>query len=212
VPVPSTKILKARVISNIPGVLPGLIEFDTYFINEYTTLPVLSIAGDDVQNLLNGNQMLRPFGSIEFFDKMKVRTTTAYGEFNEHGQDSWVHPQRSIDYITRDECGYNYALQEKFFALSDRDEFQRLILRAAGDDNYPGIDTSAHMRDDFVETLSQKAGQHLDWRKSERCVLYANGTYWGNTISSLSCSGDIPGQNMADSRRLTTGMPCMISL
>ncbi len=43
----------------------------------------------------------------------------------------------------------------------------------------PGIDTSAHMRDDFVQTLSQKAGQQLDWRKSERIVLYANGIYWG---------------------------------
>lgn len=175
----STKILKARVFSNNPSILPGLIEFNTYLINATHTLPVLSIAGDDLLNLLNGDQSLRPRGSIEFFNKLKQRTTTAYGEFNEHGQDSWVHPQRSIDYITRDESGYNFALQEKFFSLSDRDEFQRVILRAAGDDNYPGIDTSAHMRDDFVETLSQKSGQHLDWRKSERVALYANGQYWG---------------------------------
>jgi hypothetical protein len=175
----TTKILKARVFSNDPDVLPGLIEFNTYFINDYHSLPVLSIAGDQLTELLNGDQSLRPKGSIEFYNKFRVRTTRAYGEFNEHGQDSWVHPQRSIDYITRDEAGYNYALQEKFFSLSDRDEFQRVILRAAGDDNYPGIDTSAHMRDDFVETLSQKAGQQLDWRKSERIVLYANGVYWG---------------------------------
>jgi hypothetical protein len=175
----TTKILKARVFSNDPSILPGLIEFNTYFINFNTTLPVLSVAGNDLTELLNGNQTLIPKGSIEFFNKFKTRTTKAYGEFNEHGQDSWVHPQRSIDYITRDEAGYNYALQEKFFALSDRDEFQRVILRAAGDDNYPGIDTSAHMRDDFVETLSQKSGQHLDWRKSERIVLFADGAYWG---------------------------------
>jgi hypothetical protein len=175
----STKILKARVFSNDPAILPGLIEFNTYFINANHNLPVVSVAGNNLLELLNGNQTLRPDGSIEFFNKFKVRTTTAYGEFNEHGQDSWVHPQRSIDYITRDEAGYNFALQEKFFALSDRDEFQRLILRAAGDDNYPGIDTSAHLRDDFVQTLSQLSGQHLDWRKSERVVMYANGTYWG---------------------------------
>jgi hypothetical protein len=177
--VSSTRVLKARVFSNDPAILPGLIEFNTYFINENHNLPVVSIAGNELLELLNGNSALRPRGSIEFFNKLKQRTTTAYGEFNEHGQDSWVHPQRSIDYITRDENGYNYALQEKFFSLSDRDEFQRLILRAAGDDNYPGIDTSAHMRDDFVETLSQKSGQHLDWRKSERIVIYANGEYWG---------------------------------
>jgi len=174
-----TKILKARVFSNDPTILPGLIEFNTYFINDNHNLPVLSVAGNQLLELLNGDQSLRPKGSIEFYNKFRVRTTKAYGEFNEHGQDSWVHPQRSIDYITRDEAGYNFALHEKFFALSDRDEFQRLILRAAGDDNYPGIDTSAHLRDDFVQTLSQKSGQHLDWRKSERVVLYANGEYWG---------------------------------
>jgi len=175
----TTKILKARVFSDNPTILPGLIEFNTYLINVDHNLPVVSIAGNQLLELLNGNQNLRPRGSIEFFNANKVRTTTAYGEYNEHGQDSWVHPQRSIDYITRDEAGYNYALQEKFFSLSDRDEFQRLILRAAGDDNYPGIDTSAHIRDDFVQTLSQLSGQHLDWRKSERAVVYANGQYWG---------------------------------
>ena len=175
----STKILKARIFSNDPSILPGLIEFNTYFINANHSLPVLSIAGNELLELLNGNSALRPRGSIEFYNKLKQRTTTAYGEFNEHGQDSWVHPQRSIDYITRDEAGYNYALQQKFFSLSDRDEFQRVIIRAAGDDNYPGIDTSAHLRDDFVQTLSQKSGQHLDWRKSERVVIYANGQYWG---------------------------------
>ncbi|NTV82687.1 MAG: T9SS type A sorting domain-containing protein [Bacteroidales bacterium] len=175
----STKVLKARVFSNDPSILPSLIEFNTYLINENHNLPVVSIAGNDLTELLNGNSALRPRGSIEFFNKFKVRATTAYGEFNEHGQDSWVHDQRSIDYITRDENGYNYALHQKFFALSDRDEFQRVILRAAGDDNYPGIDTSAHMRDDFVQTLSQKSGQQLDWRKSERIVIYANGAYWG---------------------------------
>ncbi|MBP6977368.1 MAG: lamin tail domain-containing protein [Bacteroidales bacterium] len=175
----STLVLKARVFSNFAAVLPGLIEFDTYFLNEDHVLPVMSVASDHMLELLNGNETLRPQGSAEFFNQDKVRTTTAYGEFNEHGQDSWVHPQRSIDYIARDECGYNKALYEKFFSLSDREEFQRVILRASGDDNYPGIDTSSHLRDDFVQTLSQKAGQKLDWRKSERVVLYANGVYWG---------------------------------
>ncbi len=179
IPVGSTRVIKARVFSNDPSVLPSLIEFNTYFINASHNLPVISITGNELTELLNGDNALRPRGSIEFFNKLKARTTIAYGEFNEHGQDSWVHPQRSIDYITRDENGYNHALQEKFFALSDRDEFQRVILRAAGDDNYPGIDSSAHMRDDFVQTLSQLSGQHLDWRKSERVVIYANGTYWG---------------------------------
>jgi hypothetical protein len=177
--IPSTKILKARAFSPDPAVLPGLIEFDTYLINVSHTVPVVSIAANGLKNLLNGNGALLPVGSIEYFNENKERTTTAYGEYGRHGQDSWVHPQRSLDYKTRDEMGYNFALQEKLFTQSDREEFQRIILRASGDDNYPGIDTSAHIRDDFVQTLSVVAGQNLDVRKSTRCVIYANGEYWG---------------------------------
>ena len=179
VSVPSTKILKARAFSTDASILPGLIEFNTYFINEEHTVPVVSIAANSLKNLLNGNGGLMPEGSIEYFNENKERTTTGYGQFGKHGQDSWVHPQRSLDYKTRDEMGYNYALQEQFFTQSDRDEFQRLILRASGDDNYPGIDSSAHVRDDFVQTLSIVAGMNLDVRKSRRCVIYTNGEFWG---------------------------------
>jgi hypothetical protein len=179
VSIPATRILKARAFSSNTSILPGLIEFDTYLINESHTLPVVSIAANNLKNLLNGNGGLMPEGSIEYFDENKVRTTTAYGQFGKHGQDSWVHPQRSLDYKSRDEMGYNFALQEKFFTQSDREEFQRIILRACGDDNYPGIDTSAHIRDDYVETLALVAGQNLDVRKSRRCVIYTNGDYWG---------------------------------
>ncbi len=175
----ATTILKARTFSTDPMILPGLIKFNTYFINVNHTLPVLSIAANQLTQLLNGNGGLIPFGSIEYFNTAQERTTIAYGEFGKHGQDSWVHPQRSLDYKTRDECGYNFALQEQFFVLSDRDEFQRIIIRACGDDNYPGIDSSAHLRDDFVQTLSTKTGLNLDVRKSTRCVVYNNGQYWG---------------------------------
>ncbi|MBN1338504.1 MAG: CotH kinase family protein [Bacteroidales bacterium] len=179
IPVNGTTLLQARVISNDPQVLPGLIEFNTYFINEFHNTAVISASGNQLLNLLNGNSSLRPFGTMEYFNKQGVRTTRAYGEFNEHGQDSWVHDQRSIDYITRDECGYNYALQGKLLALTDREEFQRLIIRAEGDDNYPGIDTSSHTRDFIIQNLAEKIGMSLDVRKGERVVMYANGQFWG---------------------------------
>lgn len=177
--VSTTKIVKARVFSNDASILPGLIEFNTYFINEDFTLPVISIAATSLTTLLNGNGTITPFGSIEYYNAAKVRTTKGYGEFDKHGQDSWVHPQRSLDYKMRDECGYNYALLEHLFSDTDRQEYQKIILRACGDDNYPGIDSSAHVRDDFVQTVSVKAGMSLDERKSARCIIFANGQYWG---------------------------------
>jgi len=179
VTVSSTSVLKARVFSNNPNVLPSNIEFNTYFIDVDHSLAVISISSNTLDELLNGNQSLRPFGTAEYFNLDKIRTTSGYGEFNEHGQDSWVNDQRSIDYITRDECGYNYAIREKLLSLSTRDEFQRVILRASGDDNYPGIDTSAHLRDMFIQKLANKHGLNLDVRKAERCILYVNGIYWG---------------------------------
>jgi len=177
--VSSTKIIKAKVFSNSATILPSLIEFNTYFVNENFTLPVVSIAATDLTTLLNGNGGITPFGSIEYFNTSQVCTTKGYGEFDKHGQDSWVHPQRSLDYKMRDECGYNYALQETLFSDTDRQEYQKIILRACGDDNFPGIDSSAHVRDDFIQTVSVKAGMNLDERKSARCIVFANGQYWG---------------------------------
>ncbi|NTW25472.1 MAG: hypothetical protein HGA37_12300, partial [Lentimicrobium sp.] len=177
--VTATKILKAKVFSNNPSILPSLIEFNTYFINEDHTVPVVSIAASELITLLNGNEGTFPWGTIEYYNTDNVRTTKGYGEFDKHGQDSWVHPQRSLDYKMRDECGYNYGLLEQLFKYTDRDDFQKIILRASGDDNYPGIDSSAQIRDDFVQTISVKSGMNLDERKSSRCVVYANGQFWG---------------------------------
>ncbi|MCK4678685.1 MAG: lamin tail domain-containing protein [Bacteroidales bacterium] len=175
----STTIVNARTISNNNNILDGLIEFNTYFIDVTHQLAVMSTSAAQLDNLLNGNQFLMPFGTFEYFNKQGERTTFGYGEFNKHGQDSWVHDQRSIDYITRDECGYNYAIRENLIPLTDRDEYQRIIIRAAGDDNYPGIDTSALLRDYFVQNTAEMGGMNLDVRKGEKGLLYVNGIFWG---------------------------------
>ena len=180
----ATTVLKAYAKSNDNTILPGFIEYATYFINEEHTLPVLSIAGTQLDQLANGNENLRPQGSIEYFDVTGDRKARGYGEYNSHGQDSWVNDQRSLDIVIRDEMGYNNALNEQFFRFTDRDEFQRLILRAGGDDNYPGNflpehDGCAHLRDAYVHNLAKRGGLNLDMRVSEKCVIYLNGQYWG---------------------------------
>ncbi len=172
-------IINARCYSVDQSILPGWLEFNSYFIDSEHTMAVISVSAATLDNLLNGDGGLIPFGTFEYFNKNGVRTTFGFGEFNEHGQDSWVHPQRSIDYITRDECGYNYAIRDTMIPLTDRNEFQRIILRAAGDDNYPGIDSSALLRDMFVQNTAQRNGMHLDVRKGEKCVMYVNGQFWG---------------------------------
>ena len=175
----STQVVKAIVFTEDPSILPSFITFNTFFIDEDHSLPVLSTSANQLTTMLNGNQTLRPHGSIEYFDIDGSREDYGYGEYNKHGQDSWAFPQRSFDYIARDEMGYHDAIREKLLSLSDRDEFQRIIIRASGDDNYPGIDSSAHMRDIFIHKFANKNNMKLDMRKGERCVVYANGQFWG---------------------------------
>lgn len=174
-----TQVVKAIVISNNSDILPSFITFNTYFIDITHGIPVLSVAANQLTTLLNGNQALRPEGTIEYFDADGDRKDYGYGEFNKHGQDSWAWDQRSIDYIARDEMGYHDAVNEKLLSLSEREGFQKIIIRASGDDNYPGIDSSAQMRDVFIHKLANKNNLNVDMRRGERCVMYANGQFWG---------------------------------
>ncbi len=182
--VSATQVVKARVFSNDPAILPGKIAFNTYFIDETFTLPVFSVAAETVIDLANGDGDLRPIGSLEYFNANKERVSTSYGELNRHGQDSWVNDHRSLDWVSRDEMGYSKAIFDKLFSYSDRNEHQRLMFRASGDDNYPATDApehdgSAHIRDEYVHTLALEGGMKLDVRAVERAIVFLNGRYWG---------------------------------
>ncbi|MBL7827830.1 MAG: CotH kinase family protein [Saprospiraceae bacterium] len=179
-----TTVVKAKAYSNESGVFPSFIEYNTYFINESFTLVVMSVAADQVIDLANGEKELRPVGTIEYFGKDQLRHARSYGELNSHGQDSWVNDQRSLDWVSRDEMGYSNAIREKLFGYSDRDEYQRVILRASGDDNYPGNflpshDGCAHIRDEYCHTLAKLGDMKLDVRATERMIVFLNGEYWG---------------------------------
>ncbi len=180
----ATTVVKAKSFSNDPTVLDSKIEFNTYFINDEYSLPVFSVAADDVKRLANGEGDLIPIGSIEYFNKDKVREATSFGSLNRHGQDSWILDHRSIDWVSRDEMGYSKAVNAPLFSRSDRDEYQKFMFRNSGDDNYPANDDanhvgSTHIRDEYVQTLAAEGGLKLDYRAVERVVLFLNGEYWG---------------------------------
>jgi CotH kinase protein/Lamin Tail Domain/Chitobiase/beta-hexosaminidase C-terminal domain len=172
----STTVLKARAFSSNAAILNGFVMANTYFININHVIPVLSIAGTNLNTLLNGSQ-ITPYGSFEYFEN-KILKDEAYGEFNKHGNDSWSYPQRGIDWITRDQMGYKDELKNKFFKERTRTKFQRLILKAAANDNYPA-ENGAHIRDSYVHTLAVQGGLDVDARTHTSCVMYVNGQYWG---------------------------------
>ncbi len=178
-----TIVVKAKAFSTNPDILPGKIIFNTYFMNESFTVPVFSVAADDIQDLANGEGALRPQGTLEYFVDGEY-VDGSYGELNRHGQDSWILDHRSLDWITRDEMGYSKDINAQLFSYSDRDDHQRLMFRASGDDNYPANDDfnhqgSCHIRDEYVHTLAQEGGMKLDVRAVERVVLFLDGEYWG---------------------------------
>jgi gliding motility-associated-like protein len=177
--VSTTTVVRAACFSALASVPPSFSETNTYLINDGHSVGILSIAGDQVDNLLNGNGNLEPVGSIEYFGSDGVLRAEAVGDFNEHGNDSWAYPQRGFDYITRDQLGYNDALHYPFFPNKNRDEYQRLIIKPAANDNYPFEPGGAHIRDAYVHTLSQLGDLKLDERTYQPCVLYVNGQYWG---------------------------------
>lgn len=183
--VSATSVIKAIAFNTASGKLPSFVTYETFFINVSHTLPVVSISATGLTNLANNiNSSLRPFGSFEYFDAAQQLKAKSYGEFNRHGQDSWANSQRSLDFVSRDEMGYNHSVEEAIFNTSTRDKYQRLILRAAGDDNYPADHHpsnagSAHVRDAFIHNVAMQDGLDLDARRGSKCIAYLNGQYWG---------------------------------
>jgi gliding motility-associated-like protein len=176
----STSVLRVISYSDDPSILTSFYETNTYFIDVSHAMYVVSIAGDQIETLLNGTQF-EPVGTFELFGADGSFIEEAVGDFNEHGNDSWAYNQRGVDYITRDHYGYNNEIHHEIFRTKDRDSYKRLIIKAAANDNYPFSygGTGAHIRDAYVQSLSQIADLRLDERSHESAIMYVNGEYWG---------------------------------
>ena len=195
----STTVIKAIAYSSSTNIPSSFIDFHTFFINDMHTIPILSVSGDSVDVLIEdgldnigpwwASNPHEPQGTIEWYDKNGVLIDKGTGEYNKHGNDSWNYNQRGFDYIMRDQFGYNHSLKDKLFMTKDRDKFQRIILKAAANDNfsfegtpnsnYPGELGGAHIRDSYVHHLSQLADLRMDERSYTSCIVYLNGNYWG---------------------------------
>ena len=175
--VAQTTVIRAIAINGASGAPNSFFETNTYFINDNHTIAVLSICGDQVDDLLNGTQQT-PTGHMEYFGEDQLLRDEGQGEYNKHGNDSWAYDQRGFDFIMRDQHGYNDAMHYPMFRTKNRDEFQRLIIKAAANDNYP-FEDGAHIRDAYIAALSHEAELKVDERTYEPCIVYLNGQYWG---------------------------------
>lgn len=173
-------VIRAKTFSATPGVPPSFVETNTYLVGVTHGVAILSCAGDDAETLLNGNGGIEPIASMEYFGPDGVLRDEVVGTMDEHGQDSWAYDHRGFDWVSRDQLGYNNAIHFPMFDMTDRDEFQRLIVKAAAGDNYEfGPGNPAHIRDPYVHHLSQLGDLRVDERTYEPAVVYVNGQYWG---------------------------------
>ncbi len=176
-----TSVLRTVAYPTSTDTFPSLCSTNTYFVDETTEVPVISLAGEEIDDLLNATGWgVVPVGSFELFDKDFNLIDEAVGEFNEHGNDSWAYDQRGYDYIVRDQFGYDNDIDHEFFAdVTDRTGYQRLISKAGANDNYPSSDGGAHVRDAFVHHIAELDDLELDERSSFFNTMYLNGDYWG---------------------------------
>ena len=172
----NTTTLRAMALSGDAERGESLVMTNTYFFGtDQHSIPVVNIAGE---TLNDGEWFGDELCHIEFFNDDGTFWVESTGDSNEHGNDSNAYDQRGFDYITRDEMGDSWALFAELFPTKNRDDFQRLIFKAAANDNYT-FSGGAHIRDAYCQTLSDRADLKLDERTSESCILYINGQYWG---------------------------------
>jgi len=172
----TTSTLRAIAYSGDAMVFRSKIETNTYFFGaDIHSIPFVAVSGSEIGD---GSWFDDELAHIEFFNPNGTFLTEATGDSNEHGNDSNAYGQRGFDYITRDALGYDNEVEANLFHHSNRDGYERLIFKAAANDNYP-FSGGAHVRDAYVHELSILGDLHLDERKTEFCVVYLNGNYWG---------------------------------
>ncbi|MBS1612549.1 MAG: CotH kinase family protein [Bacteroidetes bacterium] len=179
----STKVVRARAFDNTNAHAGSFTVTNTIFINEpVTTFPIWSIAAVNMSTGANnffssGNETLI---SMEYFGANGQRIFQMEGDVRKHGNDSWNYAQKGMRLYVRDEYGYANKIDYKMFPTSPRTDFDVIILKAAGSDNYPGNNgPSAYTRDAYVQTLSEKFNLNLDVRRFKNAITYINGQYWG---------------------------------
>ena len=180
--VDETTVIRARCFDASGTLADSHINTNTYFAGEDShSIIVVSVSGDDQED----GQWPGGWGGgadepchIEFFHADGTYWCEGSGDSNEHGNDSNAYPQKGFDYITRDQMGHSHGLLAPLFHVKERDVYQRLIFKAAANDNYPSSG-GGHIRDAYVQTLSHLADLHIDERTNESCIVYLNGEYWG---------------------------------
>lgn len=190
----STGTLKAKAWGD--QLIPSLATVATYFINEDTDLPTISLTmdPDSMFDDTLGLYMLGPeadtvypfWGAnfwdergiavhFEYFDEAGHRAIDQEVELRIHGgRASRNKPQRPLRLTARDEYGDDLIHYPFFPERSGVDKFKRIILRNSGADW-----CLAHYRDGLFHQVSLHNDLDIDELGFRPAIVFINGQYWG---------------------------------
>ena len=188
--VDSTTVVRARVF--VPGKLPGKAATSTFFINENSVLPVISLSTDPANFFDNeiGIYVLGDSASpnfpylganfwkdwerplhIELFEPDGSLDFTIDGGVKIFGGWSRGFPQKSLAIFARGRYGYN-RIEFPIFPELPISSFKSLVLRNSGNDWQSTMFRDALMTR-LVKTLD------LDLQAYRPAIVFLNGRYWG---------------------------------
>lgn len=191
IPINKTTVLRAALFDE--GIKKGKTQSQTYFFNEFSSLPVISLISDPsnlwdkdtgiyvqgephpdsdekfVPNFAQRGTDWRKPAYIEYFDEEGELKFNSRGEIKIHGNTTRSFPQKTLRFCT--EKG-EPQIEYKLFKDSDTRNFKCILLRSSGNDWKDTLFRDAMVQKLFSETK-------LDLQNYQPSILFINGEYWG---------------------------------
>lgn len=190
--VTATTVIRAQSLRH--GYLPGNVITNTYFRDETTTLPVVSVATDPANlwddmigiyvegangiagyctdQLRNWNQPWERPISLEMYEADRSFGFKLDAGMQIGGGCTRLYPQKSLAIYARSEYGAS-KINYQIFVDKPIKSFNNMLLRNSGQDWW-----RAMFRDGMMHTLV-KGMMDIDWLAYKPAILYLNGEYWG---------------------------------
>lgn len=185
-----TTVLRARAL--IENKLASKVVTQTYFINEISNLPIISLStepqylwGDKIGIYVEGvnyekdvwesanyfQDWERPV-HLEYFDKLGQMGFSMNAGMRIHGRSSRNHDQKTLAIFARGKYGSS-SFPYKLFGENSPEKIKSFLLRSGGNDW--GI---TMLLDGFIHTLVNGVID-IDAQLYQPAIVYLNGEYWG---------------------------------
>lgn len=188
----ATCVIRAQ--SYMDNYLPSNVITYTYFIDETTTLPVVSIVTDPenlwddeigiyvegtngisgycVNEPRNWNQPWERPISLEMYEANRDFAFKIHAGMQIGGGCTRKYPEKTLAIYTRSEYG-DTKINYPVFKDKPITQYNNILLRNSGQDWWRGM-----FRDGFMHTLV-KDQMDIDWQAYKPAILFLNGDYWG---------------------------------